>query len=63
LAGSFNLAGSAVTPASLGDHDGEATDIAATVTGPYISPVIVLRDPTGHHRLASLLLHPGRRPR
>jgi len=23
-----------VTPASLGDHDGEATDIAATITGP-----------------------------
>jgi hypothetical protein len=44
----------------LVDH----TQIAATIPGPYISPVIVLRDPTGHHRLASLLLlHPGRRPR
>ena len=77
-----------VDPATLGDYDGEAADIAATITGPYISPVIVLRDPTGHHRagcdtqshwtgdtthldrhtdcqhrLASLLLHPGRRPR
>ena len=73
---------------ALGDHDGEATEIATTITGPYISPVIVLRDPTGYHRtgcdtqshwtgdtthldrhidcqhrLASLLLHPGRRPR
>ena len=39
-----------VTPATLGDYDGEATDIAATITGPYISPVIVLTDPSGRHR-------------
>lgn len=39
-----------VTPATLGDYDGEATAIAATITGPYVSPVIVLTDPTGQHR-------------
>jgi len=40
-----------VTPAALGDYDGEAIAIAAAITGPYISPVIVLIDPAGHHRV------------
>lgn len=37
-------------PDTLGDYDGEADEIASTITGPYVSPVIVLRDPTSRYR-------------
>lgn len=39
-----------LNPETLGDFDAEAEEIAATISGPYVSPVIVLRDPTGRHR-------------
>lgn len=39
-----------MNPDTLGDYDGEADEIASTITGPYVSPVIVLRDPASRFR-------------
>ena len=40
----------ALNPNALGDFDGEADAIANTIDGPFLSPVIVLRDPTSRYR-------------
>ena len=40
----------ALNPNTLGDFDGEADAIASTIDGPFLSPVIVLRDPTHRYR-------------
>ena len=39
-----------LNPNTLGDFDGEADEIASTIDGPILSPVIVLRDPTHRYR-------------
>ena len=39
-----------LSPTTLGDFDGEADEIASTIEGPFLSPVIVLRDPTSRYR-------------
>ena len=36
---------------ALGDFDAEASEIGTSISGPYISPVIVLRDPTGQFHI------------